>query len=166
MKPSPEKPQTINAQLRLLPAYQAMLAPAPVAEATSSTAGRVVAGLMQVKDTVPILLLLGKGSLLPGFIFALGIPGLVLYWLRWRQVWGRAGRGAVVTQAALSLLHELFWVCVFYSAEVWTDGPAFFEALAIFYGLGALLSLVQLVVAMSDQEYGASLPDEQPAPQA
>lgn len=149
MEASPQEPQTINAQLRQLPAYQAILAPGPVAAATSSTTSRVVAGLMQVKDTVPILLLLSKGALLPGFIFMLGIPGLVLYWLRWRQVWGRAGRRAVVTQAALSLLHELFWVGIFYSAEVWTDGPAFFEALAIFYGLGALLSLVQLVVAIS-----------------
>lgn len=162
----PEEPQTINAQLRQLPAYQAVLAPEPPAEATASIASRVVASLMQIKDTAAILLLLSDGSLIFGIICLFGIPGLVLYGLRWRQVRGRTRRAAVITQAVLSLLHELFWAYAFHGEKASTDGPAYPEALTVLYGLGALLSVVQLVVAMGEpttEAYQATLPGEQPA---
>lgn len=164
MKPSPEEPQTINAQLRHLPAYQAILAPASPAEATASIASRVVAVLMQLKDTAAILLLLSDGSLIFGIICLFGIPGLVLYGLRWRQARGRTGRKAIIIQAILSLLHESFWMYAFYGEKASTDGPAYPEALTVLYGLGALLSAVQLAVAMGEpttEDYHASLSDEQ-----
>ena len=160
----PEEPQTLNAQLRQLPAYQAILAPVPPAEATASIASRVVASLMQLKDTAAILLLLSDGCLIFGIICLFGIPGLVLYGLRWRQVRGRTGRKAIMTQAVLSLLHELFWAYAFYGEKASTDGPAYPEALTVLYGLGALLSAVQLAAALSEpttEDYHVSLPDEE-----
>ena len=161
----PEQPQTINAQLRQLPAYQPLLAPAPALEPVATTTSRVVAALMQAKDTAAILLLLSDGSLLFGILCLFGIPGLVLYGLRWRQVRGHAGRGAVISQAVLSLLHELFWTCAFYGVKADSDGPAYPEILTVLYGLGALLSMGQLLVAISGpaKEYAgsASLPATQ-----
>jgi hypothetical protein len=164
MEALPEEPATINTQLRQLPAYQDLLAPAPEPTPVSLTASRLVAGLMQLKDTAAILLLLSDGSLLFGIFLGFGVPGLVLYGLRWRQVRGRAGRGAIVVQAVLSLLHELFWMCAFYGVKASNDGPAYPEVLTVLYGLGGVLSLVQLAVAISgptDEDYYTSLPDEQ-----
>ena len=163
MESSSQKLLTVNEQLRQLPAYQASLAPEPL---EASTASRVVAALMQLKDTAAILLLLSDGSLLLGIICLFGIPGLVLYGLRWRQVRGRAGRGAVLTQAVLSLLHELFWTYTFYGEKASSDGTAYPGVLTVLYGLGALLSLGQLVIAISvadEVEYPASTAHEQPA---
>jgi hypothetical protein len=162
MKLSPEEPQTVNAQLRQLPAYQAILAPEPLV-AAPSIASRVVAALMQLKDTAAILLLLSDGSLIFGIICLFGIPGLVLYGLRWRQVRGRAGRKAIMTQAVLSLLHESLCVSAFHGEKASTDGPAYPEVLTVLYGLGAVLSFVQLVVALGDEEHPVSFPDEQQA---
>lgn len=162
MESSSQNPLTVNEQLRQLPAYQASLAPEPLA---ASTASRVVAALMQLKDTAAILLLLSDGSLLFGIICLFGIPGLVLYGLRWRQVRGRAGRGAVLTQAVLSLLHELFWTYAFYGEKASSDSTAYPEVLTVLYGLGALLSLGQLVVtigAADEGEYPAGTAHEQP----
>ncbi|MGI4760639.1 MAG: hypothetical protein ACRYF0_08040 [Janthinobacterium lividum] len=168
MESLPEEPLTINEQLRQLPAYRALLAPPPEPEAARPlTASRVLAALMQLKDTAAILLLLSDGSLLFGIICLFGIPGLVLYGLRWRQVRGRAGCGAVVVQAVLSLLHELFWTYAFHDATASTDGPPHPEVLTVLYGLGALLSLGQLLVATSGatdgSDYPASLSTGQPA---
>lgn len=167
MESSSQELQTLNAQLRQLPAYQAILAPEP--EPVPLTASRVVAALMQLKDTAAILLLLSDGCLLFGIILGFGIPGLVLYGLRWRQVRGRGRRGAIVAQAILSLLHELFWTYAFYGVKASTDGPAYPEVLTLLYGLGALLSLGQLLVTFgnhTDEEYPPSLADEQLPPQS
>jgi len=162
MESSSQKLLTVNEQLRQLPAYHPILAPELL---KASTASRVVAALMQFKDTAAILLLLSDGSLLFGIIWLFGIPGLLLYKARWRQVRGRTGRTAVMTQAVVSLLHELFWTYAFYGEKASSDGSAYPEALTILYGLGALLSLGQLVVAIGadDQgEYLASAAREQP----
>lgn len=168
MQSLPEELPTTNEQLRQLPAYRALLAPPPEPEARPmSDGGRLMASLMQIKDTAAILLLLSDGSLLFGIICLFGVPGLVLYGLRWRQVRGRAGRGAVVTQAVLSLLHELFWTYAFYDVKASNDGPPHPEVLTLLYGLGAVLSLGQLLIATlgatEQDEYPASLTDEQPA---
>lgn len=167
MEALPEEPKTINEQLRQLPAYQPMLAPAPELEPIATTTSRVVAALMQAKDTAAIVLLLSDGSLIFGIICLFGIPGLVLYGLRWRQVRGHAGRGAVISQAVLSLLHELFWTCAFYGVKATSDGPAYPEVLTLLYGLGALLSLMQLLAAISgateESAYAASPSEEHPA---
>ena len=156
MEPSIEKTQSINEQLRQLPAYRAMLAqteapaqtPAYVPGAVPLNASRIMAILMQLKDTAAILLLLSSGALLLGIIWGFGVPGLVLYGLRWRQVRGQGGRG--VSQAVLSLLHELFWTCVFYNISPSDEYFISFKPLAVLYGLGALLSMGQLLVAMVD----------------
>jgi len=104
-----------------------------------------VAALMQAKDTAAILLLLSDGSLLFGIICLFGVPGLVLYGLRWRQVRGRAGRRAVVGQAVLSLLHELFWTYAFHDVKASNDCPHHPEVLTLLYGLGAVLCVAQLL---------------------
>jgi hypothetical protein len=128
------------------------------------TASRIAAGLMQVKDSVAILILLSDGYLTFGIIWGFGIPGLVLYWLRWRQVRGRTGRGAIIAQAVCSLLHELLWVSVFYGQRTASEPLNYHEACTMLYGLGALLSLAQLLVALTDsqdEDYQTSLADEQ-----
>jgi hypothetical protein len=165
MEALPEEPATINTQLRQLPAYQDLLAPAPEPTPVPLTASRLVAGLMQLKDTAAILLLLSDGALLFGIILGFGIPGLVLYGLRWRQVRGRASRKAIVVQAVLSLLHELFLTYAFYGEKADNEPPHYPELLTVLYGLGALLSLVQLLITISgptDEDYHTSFPDEQP----
>ena len=144
----PEVPETINAQLRQLPAYRVLLEPAP--EPLAPATSRLVATLMQLKDTAAILLLLSNGYLLFGILFGFGIPGLVLYGLRWRQVRGRAGRGAVVTQAVFSLLHELFWTYTFHGQSFDNEPINNREVLIMLYGLGALLSVLQLVAILLD----------------
>lgn len=165
MKPLSEEPLTINEQLRPLPAYQALLAPLPGPDqAIPLTASRLVAALMQLKDTAAILLLLSDGSLLFGIFCGFGVPGLVLYGLRWRQVRGRAGRKAIVVQAILSLLHELFWTYTFYGERTATEPLKYHEVMTVLYGLGALLSLVQLLITLlgpTEEGYYASLPAEQ-----
>ena len=156
MESSSEKPQSINEQLRQLPAYQAMLAqakapvqaPAYVPGAVPINASRVMAALMQLKDTAAILALLSSGALILGILWGFGIPGLVLYGLRWRQVRGQGGHG--VSQAVLSLLHELFWTCVFCNISPGDEYFIGLKPLAVLYGIGALLSLGQLLAAMVD----------------
>jgi hypothetical protein len=166
MEALPEEAQTINTQLRQLPAYQALLAPKPAPTPVPLTASRVVAALMQVKDTAAILLLLSNGALIVGVFCGFGVPGLVLYGLRWRQVRGRTARKSMMVQAVLSLLHELFCTCLFYGQNPTEEFFEHSQALTMLYGLGALLSMVQLLSAMSDptdEDYYASLPHEQPA---
>lgn len=159
-----EEPQTINAQLRELPAYQALLAHKPESEPFSLTGSSIAAGLMQFKDSVAILILLSNGYLIFGIVWGFGIPGLVLYWLRWRQVRGRTGRSSIIAQAVFSLLHELLWVSVFYGQRTASEPLNCYEACIMLYSLGALLSLAQLLVAVTDSQdeaYQDSLSDEQ-----
>ncbi|MDO7884134.1 hypothetical protein [Hymenobacter cheonanensis] len=160
MESLPEAPRPLAPQLSQMPAYRAVLAPTPV------SASRVVATLMQLKDTANILLLLSNGALLFGIVCGFGVPGLVLYGLRWRQVRGRAGRGAIGWQAALSLGHELFWAYAFQSDRASSEPFEYDAVLVVFYGLGAFLSAVQLLVALTgateEEAYPAGLTDEQP----
>lgn len=160
MNSLPEAPQPLAPALSQLPAYRAVLAPTPI------TASRVVAALMQLKDTANILLLLSNGSLLLGIVCGFGVPGLILYGLRWRQVRGRAGRMGIVVQAVLSLLHELFWTGLFYGERTATEPFEYHQALTVLYGLGALLNVIQLLVALTNgaeaDECPATLTDEQP----
>lgn len=159
MESSPQSAQSLAPVLSQMPAYRAVSAPTPV------SASRVVAALMQLKDTAAILLLLSDGSLLFGIFLGFGVPGLVLYGLRWRQARGQAGRGAVLTQAILTLLHELFWAYVFQSDKTSTEPMAHDEILTLLYGLGAFLSALQVLItlcASSDaDEYAASPLDGQ-----
>jgi Na+/proline symporter len=163
VKSLPEKPQSINTQLWRLPAYQPTLAPVIVSE-TSQMASRVIASLMQLKDTANILLLLSNGTLLFGICMGFGVPGLVLYGLRWRQVRGRAKRGGIIGQTLLSLLHELFWANSFYKERDTTEPFEHHEILVVLYGLGALLSAIHLLVAVSvitdKHDYCTDLADE------
>ena len=145
MESSSQNLLTVNEQLRQLPAYQASLAPEPV---VASTASRVVAALMQLKDTFNILLLLSNGSLLVGIGLGFGVPGLVLYGLRWRQVWGRAGRGTTAVQALLSVAHEIFWMRIFYGERTAAEPFEHHEILTNLYALGALLAALQLLVTV------------------
>jgi len=162
----PEQPQTMNAQLRELPAYQPLLAAVPEPTPTASMGSRLVAALMQLKDTAAILLLLSDGSLLFGIFLGFGIPGLVLYGLRWRQVRGRAGRGAIIVQAVLTLLHEVFWTYVFHGQQTAQEPLNHHEVLTVLYGLGALLSVLQLMITLfggtEEYEQSATYSDEQP----
>lgn len=161
----PEEPQTMNAQLRKLPAYQPLLASATEPTPTASIGSRLVATLLQLKDTAAILLLLSDGSLLFGIFLGFGVPGLVLYGLRWRQARGRAGRGAIIVQAVLTLLHEVFWTCVFYGQRTSQEPLNHYEVLTVLYALGALLSVLQLLATLmggaEQYEQSANYPGEQ-----
>lgn len=159
MESLPEAPQPLAPALSQMPAYRTVLAPIP------GSASRVVAALMQLKDTANILLLLSNGALLFSIVCGFGVPGLVLYGLRWRQVRGWAGRGATRWQAALSLGHELFWAYAFQHDKAGSEPFEYDAVLVVLYGLGAFLSAVQLLIVLTgdtEEEYPASLAAKQP----
>lgn len=142
MEPLSKTPRPLACILNHPLAQQPVMAPVAV------TSSRVVAAVMQLKDTVNILLLLSNGALLIGIVMGFGVPGLVLYALRWRQVRGRVGRGAITGQTMLSLGHEVFWMHSFYEERTASEPFEHYVALTMLYGLGALLSVVQLLVTL------------------
>ena len=126
-----------------------------------------LAALMQAKDTFNILLMLADGTLIFGIIFGIGIPGLILYALRWRQVRRRVGRGSILVLAALSLAHEIYWAYFFQHDITSAEPVEHAKVLSLLYLLGAVLSGVQLLtVALTpapDAEEPAGLePASQP----
>jgi len=72
--------------------------------------------------------------------------------LRWRQVRGRTGHKAIMTQAVLSLLHELFWTYAFHDVHAGGDNPPHPEVLTLLYGLGAVLCVAQLLAGRLDPQ--------------
>ncbi|MGI4863625.1 MAG: hypothetical protein ACRYFZ_06845 [Janthinobacterium lividum] len=104
-----------------------------------------LAALMQAKDTANILLMLADGTLLFGIFFGIGIPGLILYVLRWRQVRRRVGRGSILVLAALSLAHEVFWAYFFQHDITSIEPVEHAKVLSLLYMLGAVLTGVQLL---------------------
>ncbi|MVN78757.1 hypothetical protein GO988_20685 [Hymenobacter sp. HMF4947] len=104
-----------------------------------------LAALMQVKDTINIVLLLCDGSLFFGILFGFGVPGLVLYALRWRQLRRRVGRGFILLLASLSLSHEVFWAQFFQKDAVSADSMANVGLLIALYWLGTALCALQLI---------------------
>ncbi len=113
-----------------------------------------LAALMQAKDTVNILLMLADGTLFFGIIFGIGIPGLILYALRWRQVRRRVGRSSILILAGLSLAHEAYWAYFFRHDITSAEPVEHANVLSLLYLLGAVLSGVQLlIVALTPAPY-------------
>lgn len=110
---------------------------------------RALAALMQAKDSANILLMLADGTLLFGIFFGIGIPGLILYALRWRQVRRPVVREAVLVQAGFSIVHEIFWALYFRNDMSSTEPVAHSGILAALYWLGAGLSAIQLLLVVS-----------------
>lgn len=80
-----------------------------------STLERWLAAIQQLKDTVTIGLM--NILLLFGLMFGIAIPGLVLYFLRWRLVRGKGSRGSAAVIWALGCLHELLCAVLFLSSS-------------------------------------------------
>lgn len=123
--------------------------PEPKLETPWVVSNRALAVLMQVKDTANILLMLASGALLFGIFFGIGIPGLILYALRWRQVKRPVVRAAVLVQAGLSVAHEVFWALYFQNDITSTEPMEHSGLLSGLYWLGAGLSAIQLLLVAS-----------------
>ena len=108
--------------------------------------------LMQLKDTVAIILLLSNGLLLFGIVGGVGIPGLVLYWLRWRQARQPVAARMVAWVAGLSLCHEVLWAWTFFldATRTHSSNPDMVDLAlppyASLYWAGAVLCAGQLLV--------------------
>ena len=69
--------------------------------------------LMQIKDTVAIVLLTLNGLLFFGIIGGVGIPGLVLYARRWKYLKPETTPARGFGLVTLSLLYEVAWAWTF-----------------------------------------------------
>jgi len=117
---------------------------------------RAVVGLMQLKDTIQIGVMLYSGAIFFGIIGGVGIPGLVLYALRWRQLKRGSRRGTSLVLAVLGMLHELFWAINFPldgpppapDEEYPIDVKLYGDSLRVFYWFGAVLMLLVLLACL------------------
>ncbi|UOQ72182.1 hypothetical protein [Hymenobacter cellulosilyticus] len=113
------------------------------APAEISTTGRWLAGAQQLKDTLTIL---GMNILLLfGVLCGIAIPGLVLYFLRWKLVRGKGRRQSAATHWAITLVHELCCGLLFMSADMQNELHEWGAGLAVGYLLGCLISLAGLI---------------------
>ncbi|MDO7876543.1 hypothetical protein Q5H93_17495 [Hymenobacter sp. ASUV-10] len=83
---------------------------------------RGLALAQQLKDTANILLFLGNGYLFFGILGGIGIPGLILYYLRWKLLRRTGDPTATMVLWALSLLHELLCLIMFYCDHPHSSG--------------------------------------------
>jgi hypothetical protein len=112
----------------------------------SSRLGRWLAGAQQLKDTLTII---GLNFLLlfALLFFGLPIPGLILYFLRWRLARGLGSYNRAIVLWALSALHELLCVLLFQSVEMKTELHAAADWLSFGYTFGLVISLAALAEA-------------------
>ncbi|RYU79729.1 hypothetical protein [Hymenobacter persicinus] len=130
---------------------------APEAEITAL--GRWLAGAQQLKDTITILgmnFLLLFGLL----VFGLPIPGLVLYFLRWRLVRGKGSRAYATRLWACSLVHEVLCAALFASTELRAELHELADYLCLGYALGALLSAGGLLTTLTADSTSYPASDE------
>jgi hypothetical protein len=119
----------------------------PLAPLEISRLGRWLAGAQQLKDTLTII---GMNLLLVFalFFYGLPIPGLILYFLRWRLASGRGGYQRAILLWALSAVHEFLCMLLFQSAEMKTELHEWSEWLSFGYTLGLVLSIAGFVEAV------------------
>ena len=104
-----------------------------------SRLGRWLAGAQQLKDTLTIL---GMNIMLlfALLFFGLPIPGLILYFLRWRLARGVGSYSRALVLWGLSAVHELLCILLFQSAEIQTELHEVAYWLSFGYTIGLLLS--------------------------
>jgi hypothetical protein len=111
----------------------------------STLLGRQLATAQQVKDTVTIL---GMNVLLVfGILFGIGVPGLILYFLRWKLTRGEGTQTRAIVLWVLTTIHEVLCVALFFSADMQTELHEWATYLGWGYALGFLISLVGAVEA-------------------
>jgi hypothetical protein len=137
--------------------------PSPAAAAEISSLGRWLAGAQQLKDTITIVGM--NFMLLFGLLFfGLPIPGLILYWLRWRLVRGQGGRNYALRLWGFSFLHEILCAALFASTDMHAELHEVAEYLTVGYLLGAAFSAAGLLTGISaDLRAGAAPDADQPA---
>ncbi|QNE40460.1 hypothetical protein F1C16_13280 [Hymenobacter sp. NBH84] len=100
----------------------------------------------QFKDSVTILEL--NVLLLFGILCGIAIPGLILFFLRWRLVLGKCNGKRTVILWGLTLLHESFCVLLFSLQEMQSDAltQGIAGLLVIGYSIGVGISLISLIL--------------------
>jgi len=120
----------------------------PANAAGISSLSRWLAGAQQLKDTATILGM--NFMLLFGLLFfGLPIPGLVLYYLRWRLVRGQISRHYAARIWGFSLGHEILCAALFASTEMRAELHEVAEYLTVGYLLGAAISAAGLLTGIS-----------------
>jgi hypothetical protein len=128
----------------------------PAGPAHISVLGVWLARAQQLKDTVTILGM--NFMLLFGLLmFGLPIPGLVLYFLRWRLTRGKARRAYAALLWALGLGHELL---LFASTDAHAELHDMADYLTLGYTLGAGISVAGLLTSLFPTSHSSLLPDE------
>ncbi|UOQ52970.1 hypothetical protein [Hymenobacter cellulosivorans] len=108
-----------------------------------SVTSRWLAGAQQTKDTLTII---GMNVLLVfGLLCGIAIPGLVLYFLRWKLVRGKGRRQSALTHWGITLAHEFCCVLLFMSTDMQNELHEWGAGLAVGYGIGCLISLAGLL---------------------
>ncbi|WP_375435621.1 hypothetical protein [uncultured Hymenobacter sp.] len=100
----------------------------------------------QLKDTLTIL---GMNIwLVFGVLFGVAIPGLLLYFLRWRLVRGTSNPHRALLLWSFSFVHEFFCVLLFQSAEMKAELHEAAGLLSVGYLVGMGVSLIALAEAV------------------
>jgi len=112
-----------------------------------SPLGRWLAVVQQLKDTLTIV---GLNFLLviALFFYGLPIPGLVLYFLRWRLASGKGSYHRALVLWCLGAAHELLCMLLFQSADMKGELHDWADWLSFGYTLGLIISLAGFAEAL------------------
>ncbi|GGE95565.1 hypothetical protein [Hymenobacter cavernae] len=115
----------------------------------TTSLGRKLAVAQQIKDTLTIL---GMNILLIfGIMFGVAIPGLVLYFLRWRLTRGKSSRTGALLLWGIGVLHEVLCAFLFASADLQSELHDWATYLAWGYILGVIINLFGLAETLTNQ---------------
>ena len=107
---------------------------------------RWLAALQQGKDTVTILGM--NFMLLFGIAMGIAVPGLILYFMRWKLVRATGNPDTAVRIWAWSLVHEMVCMALFLSPEAQRELSYVATLLGIGYLLGVVFSIAGLLAGM------------------
>ena len=121
----------------------------PKSTAPDSSLARNLAVAQQIKDSLTIV---GMNVMLIFGILCCGmaVPGLVLYFLRWRLTRGQASREQTQLLWALGVVHEVLCVLLFSSASMREEFGSWSELLVFGYVTGIVISFCGLLVASNE----------------
>ncbi|WBA40313.1 hypothetical protein [Hymenobacter canadensis] len=108
--------------------------------------GRWLALTQQLKDLLSMALL--GFALLFGVLVGIAIPGLVLFFVRWRLLGTTTSHATRNTIWLLTLLHELVWAAVFLS-ESGASEMGDTTSLGYSYALGVVVSICGLAATIT-----------------
>ncbi|MFD2786599.1 hypothetical protein [Hymenobacter rubripertinctus] len=107
---------------------------------------RWLAALQQAKDTVTILGM--NFMLLFGLMMGIAVPGLILYFLRWKLVRATGSPATAIRIWGWSLVHEFLCVILFASEGTQQELHGMATLLAYGYTLGIVVSMAGLVMSI------------------